>query len=215
LLTFVGLNDLREAVDQTPKARLRFADCDISPFLCESGLLGMNFGPVGLIHMKIGTECEDSMYIERCPVTWRFFALPIHGVPWTRHIRIPLDKGGSTIVPAFPDAEEQMWSLIAHSGAEEGLEYGYDKGNQIITTEPISGEVPRYSEGLGIHLWGAWRTQWDNPYGAMELPYEFELKCYAQYYTDTFLRWWDGPPEVAWPLPCDEIIKYRNERRAV
>jgi len=209
------VKDPKASADGIPRARLRFADCDLSPIFCENGPFGMNFNSVGLIHMKIGTECEDSMHIRRFSVTWRFLTLPISGVPWTRHIRIPLDAGGSTIVPAFPDAEEQMWSLITHVGAEEGLEYGYDKGNVLVTTEPVPGEGPRYSEYLGINTWGALISGWDNPYGKPEWPYEFEIKCYAQYYTDEFLRWWDGPPEVAWPFLCDEMIKERRRKRAV
>jgi hypothetical protein len=44
-------------------------------------------------------------------------------MPWSRQVRIPLDRGGVTVVPAFPTAEEQLWSFVAQDGAEMGGEW--------------------------------------------------------------------------------------------
>ncbi|KAH7398264.1 hypothetical protein BKA66DRAFT_198948 [Pyrenochaeta sp. MPI-SDFR-AT-0127] len=202
-----GINKSRSPQSGTSKANLRYVDCDVSPLLCD-GIWGLPVAANMLIHMKIGHECDNSIEgIERCSVTWRIIGLPIRKLPWTRRIRIRLDSGGTTVVPAFPDAEEQLWTLMAYAGAEEGLVYypaSEEEGgtNWVLTVEPAGYERPKYSHRLGLESWAVLRTFMDFPLG---LPRELLVRCYLERWLDLFLRWWDGPPHVVYPRSCVDV----------
>lgn len=124
----------------TSDAMLRCADCDVSPLLCSPfyGLGDSNL----LVHMKVGEACGYIMGgLSRCPITWQWVGLHIYHPPWTRRICIPLDHGGSTVMPAFASTEEQMWTIMAYSGAEEGIKYSDDVSwNDISTVELVESE---------------------------------------------------------------------------
>lgn len=92
-----------------------------------------------------------------------------------------------------------MSALMSQPGAEKVSDY-------LVTVEPyksVSG-APRVrgAPSLGMHFWGAVITEWDNPWGHPVWPYAVELKCYARYWTDRFLRWWDQEPMVVAPWEC-------------
>ncbi|KAF1996933.1 hypothetical protein P154DRAFT_525230 [Amniculicola lignicola CBS 123094] len=193
---------------RTSDAILRFVDCDVTPLFC-SWHWGMDVGAVMLIHMKIGNDCEYSMGIGRCSVEWRFVALPLHTLPWTRMIRIPLDKGGSTVVPAFPDAEESLWSLMSQSGAETAL----NSDNYVDSTyTPVEGQSPNRTAGLGLEIWGNFRAIVDNPFERDEWPKEIVIKCYIQRYLDVFLGWWDGSHDAVFPRDDCGIVEEERDR---
>ncbi|KAF2788624.1 hypothetical protein K505DRAFT_366300 [Melanomma pulvis-pyrius CBS 109.77] len=194
----------------TTKALLRYVDCDITPLFCYS-FWGLGIGPVILAHLKIGEDCEWSTGIGRCPVTWRIVALPMDKAPWTRQIKIALDEGGSVVVPAFPTPEEQMWSLMTQSGAEEALEL--DEYNVIVVETVEDTLQPTYSTFLGLHNWGSFRAVVDNPYGAPEWPKELLVKCYFERWLDLALQWWDGQPVVVYPRSCEGVEEEREQNR--
>ncbi|KAH7347969.1 hypothetical protein BKA66DRAFT_576403 [Pyrenochaeta sp. MPI-SDFR-AT-0127] len=198
----------------TSTAILRWVDCDVSPLLCSPfwGLSGSNL----LVHMKVGEACDYSMGgLPRCPITWRWVGLPVYHPPWTRQIRIPLDRGGSTVVPAFPSAEEQMWSIMAYSGAEQGLDFSGDRAwNDISTVVPVQGEPPRYRSTPPFMTWGGFRSFIDNPWDTERWPYEIELICYIERYLDILLKWWDDASDMVEPRSCVGIAEADRLRRA-
>lgn len=203
-----------------PRTFLRYVDCDVTPMICDP-VWGFNIGPVVLAHMKIGHEgCDSVSYpgVERCPVTWRFLGLPVWHAPWTRQVRIPLDGGGSTVVPAFPDAEEQLWRLISQEGSELGLEYVPETSatvvnNSVIRVRPDSTAPPKYSHqgiGMGIERWGVLRS-----FLAIQLGWKREVwvRCYAERWLDIVLKWWDGPPYIVAPRNCVDIEARTEDHR--
>jgi hypothetical protein len=216
---FNALTITRTGPSPRQRTFLRYVDCDVTPLICDS-LLGFNTGSVLLVHMKISDEdCDNLSYpgVERCPVTWRFLSLPMWHAPWTRQIRIPLDGGGSTIVPAFPDAEEQMWRFISQEGSELGLEYVPETNakvvnNSIIRVRPNGVNSPKTSHGrhMGIDNWGMVRSLILSDFGWKR---EVWLRCYAERWLDIVLKWWDGPPYVAKPRNCVDIEAKVEEQR--
>lgn len=202
-----GINKSRSPNAGTSKALLRYVDCDVSPLLCDR-TWGLPVAANMLAHMKIGHECDNSIQgVERCPITWRFIGLPIRKSPWARRIRIPLDNGGTTVVPAFPDPEEQLWTLMAHDGAEQGLVYypaSEEEGgtNWVVTVEPAGDEMPQYSYYLGLMSWSFVSTFLDYP---LTSPRELLTRCYLERWLDVFLKWWDGPPHVVYPRSCANV----------
>ena len=206
-----GVNKSPYPPSGTSKALLRYIDCDLSPLLCSTRW-GLGARSVMLAHMKIGKWCDWSLGVGRCPVTWRLFGLPMRRAPWTRQVQINLDKGGSSVVPAFPDAEEQMWNLMAHAGAEEGLHFISNPPtaspnmttNLLVQVNPVRGEVKAWwSFRAGLEYWGLLRTALlDRYYG---FPIEATVRCYLERWLDMFLRWWDGPPYVMMPQRCAGI----------
>ncbi|KAF2123028.1 hypothetical protein BDV96DRAFT_639578 [Lophiotrema nucula] len=193
-------------------ALLRYVNCDISPLLCSRNL-GLGIKPVQIAHIKIGDACDKSLGTERCPVTWRLFGLPRQESPWTRTIRIALDGGGSTVVPSFPDAEEQMWTLMSHAGAIEGVKYYNDSfppsaSNPLwsirVQVDPIPGEMrAHWSQRRGLGHWGTLRAAWLS--SLVGMPRELLVRCYLVQWLDMVLNWWDGPPHVAHPQNCKGI----------
>jgi hypothetical protein len=202
-----------------PKALLRWVDCDVSPMLCSPywGLSGNNL----LVHMTIEDDCDFSMIPSgSCTVTWRWIGLPIYQAPWTRQIRIPLDGGGSTVVPAFPSAEEQMWNMMAYDGAVDALDYSHDDEkspqtwNNIVKTIPQNGKPPRTHGGHApFQLWGAFRSMVDNPWDAPETPFESQLKCYIERYADILLGWWDDATHLVEPRSCEGLAEAAKQER--
>ncbi|KAF2248264.1 hypothetical protein BU26DRAFT_519987 [Trematosphaeria pertusa] len=199
----------------TTKPLLRYADCDISPQFCSSRHWGLGSTPVLLVHLKVSDPCDFSMNMRgRCTGTWRFIALPMLKAPWTRQIRISLDKGGSTVVPAFPNAEEQMWSLMAQSGALDGLQYMKHSNdsfsrNSIVTVEPVENDKPRVSTPFGLVSWAVFRDFVDNPLKYPEWLKEAVIKCYVERWADIFTRWWDGVEDVVRPRSCEGVEEER------
>ncbi|KAH7112549.1 hypothetical protein B0J11DRAFT_542579 [Dendryphion nanum] len=200
---------LKRSVPGTMQRRrtfLRYADCDVSPLICGANW-GFDIQAVMLVQLRIGNDCLwTSLGISQCPVTWRFFELPLWHLPWTRQIRIPLDRGGSTVVPAFPDAEEQLWTLLSQEYSELGLEYFPETqvpkaNNVIIRVKPDPSGPPIYSTKhvLGIEHWGTLRELWDTRLGWQN---EEMIRCYVLRWMDSFLRWWDGPPYAVKPRSC-------------
>jgi hypothetical protein len=195
------------AVDP-PKALLRWVDCDVSPMLCSPywGLSGNNL----LVHMTIEDDCDFSMIPSgSCAVTWRWIGLPIHQAPWTRQIRISLDGGGSTVVPAFPSAEEQMWNMMAYDGAVDATDYLH-----TVKLRPQDGKPPEANTGLPpFHLWGMFRSMVDNPWDLPEWPYENEIKCYIERYADILLGWWDDAAHLVEPRSCEGLAEAAKQER--
>jgi hypothetical protein len=202
-----------------PETLLRWVDCDVSPMLCSPiwGLSGANM----LVHMKTDDACDYSMLpAGSCAVTWRWIGLPIRQAPWTRQIRIPLDSGDSTVVPAFPSAEEQMWNIMAYEGALEAMNYSYDDKaspqlwNSMTRVTPQNGKPPKTDNGLApFSLWGLFRTYVDNPWDAPEWPYEIEIKCYVERYADILLGWWDNAAHLVQPRSCVGVAEKTRQKR--
>lgn len=204
----------------TARTKLHWVDCDVSPMLCDPfwGLAGSNL----LVHMTTSADCDYSMIpTGSCPVTWRWIGLPIYHPPWTRQIRIPLDRGGSTVVPAFPSAEEQMWNIMAYPGALDALKYSYDESetsetewNSMCTVTPQRDEPPVVLGGQApLQMWGMFRSFVDNPWDQPEWPYELELKCYYERYADILLGWWDDAADLVEPRSCVGIAEAREQKR--
>ncbi|KAH7379252.1 hypothetical protein DE146DRAFT_308972 [Phaeosphaeria sp. MPI-PUGE-AT-0046c] len=205
----------------TSRTQLRWVDCDVSPMLCSPffGLAGSNL----LVHMTVGADCDFSMIpTGSCPVTWRWVGLPVMKAPWTRQIRIKLDRGGSTVVPAFPSAEEQMWTIMAYDGALDALKYGYGdeqstelERNSMCTVTPQCNAPPVTHGGPApFSMWGMFRSFVDNPWQLPEWPYEIEVKCYIERYADVLLRWWDDAADLVEPRSCVGVAEAtRNKRR--
>ena len=61
-------------------------------------------------------------------------------MPWTRQYRVP---GKKWVVPAFPDAEEQVRSLVLHDGAVEGLIEGHGVVVMETVVDDVDGKVMR------------------------------------------------------------------------
>jgi hypothetical protein len=202
-----------------PEALLRWVDCDVSPMLCSAfwGLSGNNL----LVHMTTEDDCDFSMLPSgSCAVTWRWIGLPIRQAPWTRQIRIPLDGGGSTVVPAFPSAEEQLWNLMAYDGAVHALDYFYDDEkssqtwNYIVKTIPQDGKPPTTDGGHApFQLWGTFRSMVDNPWDLPEWPYENEIRCYIERYADILLGWWDDAAHLVEPRSCKGLAEAAKQER--
>lgn len=135
----------------------RWADCDISPMICgRFGLSGNNI----LIHMEITDECDIGVTdtgdeVKRCQVIWRWMGLPLLILPWSRQIRVALDGGGSTVVPAFPSAEEQLWSLMSQPGAQDGISY-WPNFTHVAAAFADDGEEQRELDDAPP--WGHWNT---------------------------------------------------------
>jgi hypothetical protein len=202
-----GLTVYGSYVLDPPKALLRWVDCNVSPMLCSAywGFSGSNL----LVHMTIEDDCDFSMIPSgSCAVTWRWIGLPIHQAPWTRQIRIPLDGGGSTVVPAFPSAEKQMWNMMAYDGAVEALDYLH-----TVKLRPQDGKPPETDGGHPpFYLWGLFRSMVDNPWGLPEWPYENEIKCYIELYADILLGWWDDAAHLVEPRSCEGLAEARRQR---
>lgn len=197
---------------------LRWVDCDVSPMLCSAilGLSGSNL----LVHMKADSACRYEMLPDgSCPVTWRWFGLPVYQVPWTRKIRIPLRQGGSTVVPAFPSAEEQMWNIMANEGMAEGMDYDDEESytpyrNSIVTVTPQDEGPPKANVRLyPFEVWGGFRSAVDNPWNLPEWPYETEIKCYIERYADMLLGWWDNAAHLVQPRLCVGVAEERRKKR--
>lgn len=188
------------------KAILRYANCDISPQLCGR-LWGLDVNPVTLVHLKIGNDCDHNRGIGRCHVTWRFYKLPIVKPAWTRQIRIPLDGGGSTVVPAFPDAEEQMWTLMSHPDANKGLHYNDHQSadKKAISIFPVKNGRTDDTGYFGLQVWGWLRSFVDNSWALEMWPKEQMMKCDIERRVDEFLKWWDGEPTVVYPRSCEGV----------
>jgi hypothetical protein len=222
------LSSPKTAHPASSTARLRFIDCDISSTLCGP-LFGLGAHAVHLVHMRVHdrAECDKSLGEVRCPVTWTWIGLPLTShTPWTRQVKIALDGGGSTIVPAFPDAEEQMWSLMTQPGALEALPHSSDPYKtdgavwQSNTVTPVPHEYANETKFLGLGLWQEVRMWMD------DAPFEVEdeelwvegewYKCYVEVGMDKLLRWWDGKPGVVWERDCGRVMeKFEGDRRMV
>jgi hypothetical protein len=202
-----------------PGPLLRWVDCDLSPMLCSPfwGLSGVNM----LVHMQITPDCDYSMLpAGSCPVKWRWIGLPIYQAPWTRQIRIPLDRGGSTIVPAFPSPEEQLWNVMAYPGAIDALDYADEKTNppgwnSMASVTPQHKEPPKTDVWHApFSPWGLFRDMVDNPWDAPEWPYETEIKCYIERYADILLAWWDDTgARLVQPRSCVDIAHKTKQGR--
>lgn len=208
-----GIDSTSTPPGWTSEAELRFIDCDISPLFCYSITFGLGMRAVMLLHVKIEEECSTSIKgVIRCPTTWRFLALPMLNMPWVRQIRIPLDGGGSTVVPAFPSAEEQMWSVMAHADAYQGIEYGnfsiMDR-NLIARMDPSEPFASWMLHELGVARWGIARMVAD-ALAAEDPPDAYVTFCELTFWLDILLRWWDGRPRVVRPVSC-EIERRRVE----
>ena len=200
-------------------AFLRWVDCDVSPILCSTtwGGAGVNL----LLHMKVDHNCDYSMIpVGSCGVTWRWIGLPLRTLPWTRQIRIPLDGGGSTVVPAFPSADEQLETLMIQHGALEALEYSRDDKtasstwNSIAKVIPQNGKPPEYDNGpTPFCFWGLFRFHMDNPWDTPQWPYETEVKCYIERYADVLLGWWDDAAHLVQPRSCVDVAKKAEEAK--
>ncbi|KAF2013960.1 hypothetical protein BU24DRAFT_411651 [Aaosphaeria arxii CBS 175.79] len=221
----------------TTPAKLRYVNCDVSPLMCST-LWGIGGDPTMLLHVKQGTQCEAMLQVYRCPTTWSFIGLPIDIAPWTRRVRIPLDRGGSVVVPAFPTAEEQLWAMVSQWGAEDGMVYAGEaerEAGEVVRNvrveielpkekevddygEEEEGEVrewPEYSEFLGIVTWGALRERLDNPFRRPEWPFEYRVRCYVESWLDGWLRWWDGEEAVGVAVRgCGEIDEEAEKEKA-
>jgi hypothetical protein len=204
---------------EPPKALLRWVDCDVSPMLCSS-FWGLSANNV-LVHMTTSDDCDYSMLpCGSCAVTWRWIGLPVPKAPWTRQIRIPLDRGGSTVVPAFPSAEEQLWNIMAYDGAVDALDYFHDNDaspeawNRIVTTIPQDGKPPT-SDGISVpfHMWGLVRRIVDNPWNLPEWPYTSVVVCYIERYADILLVWWDDAAHLVEPRSCEGVAEAAEQRR--
>lgn len=202
----------------TPQALLRWVDCDVSPMLCSPafGLAGANV----LVHMKTDTECRWDMLPDgSCPVTWRWIGLPVYQAPWTRKIRIPLENGGSTVVPAFPSAEEQMWSIMTSEGMMDGMSYHDEESyppswNSMVTVTPQDNGPAEADVWPGpFMLWGMFRSFVDNPWDLPEWPYETEIKCYTERYADMLLGWWDNAAHLVQPRSCVGVAEEKRKKR--
>lgn len=202
----------------TARTQLRWIDCDVSPLLCSAfwGFAGTNL----LVHMKTGTDCSYSMIPSgSCSIQWRWIGLPVYHTPWTRQIRIPLDRGGSTVVPAFPSAEEQMWNVMSYPAALDYLNYddkedGRPGWNSMSVIKPVRDEIPVIEGGLTPTVnWGQFRAYVDNPWNNEEWPYEYEMKCYVERYADMLLGWWDDAADIVQPRNCTGIGEARRQER--
>lgn len=215
-----------QAPENSANPALRWGDCDVSPLLCTAlwGLGGNNF----LVHMKVGVEGDHSVVdldgnnVTRCPVTWRHVGLPLKTLPWSRPIRIPLDNGGSTVVPAFPSAEEQLWTIMAQSGAEQGLDY-YDfwnssasdpSGTTENTIEVHAADFDDENSFLllaPLQLWGLFHSIINNTWDfIMKAQTEQWIKCNIGRWLDLLLRWWDDASDVVQPRLCAAEAKLKN-----
>lgn len=127
---------------QSANTALAFVDCDISPVLCsEWGL-----DPVLLVHIKTSWPGEINWMQggnDRFPVQWRFVALPLKKMPFTRNVRLsallassglpfsardtnesPVDvTTEDPLVPVFPSALEQIHALVSFSGSVDALDF--------------------------------------------------------------------------------------------
>lgn len=194
----------------TTKALLRYVDCDITPLFC-SKFSGVPADPVHLVHLRIGEDCDWSTHIGSCPVTWRFVGLPVQKLPWTRQIRVSLDKGGSVVVPAFPSAEEQMWSIMTQPGAEQSTRI-----NEYRESSNLDEHVDELSEQwdstpLGLVFWAGFNANTDNP-GGLPSAIELLIGCYVERWLDLFLELWDGAPVVVQPRSCAGVLEERRRR---
>jgi hypothetical protein len=192
---------------------LRFVDCDVSPLICGSwGFAAQNM----LVHMKVADECETSLGAARCGVTWRHVGLPLGKMPWSRTVRITLDGGGSTVVPAFPDAEEQMWNMIAQDGAWRVAVKEDKKERMVNDVHPVPEDAwkPRSSQRFAeFNVWGGMNK-------IIEFSVEEEfldmlgggrlVLCKMERWLDLFLRWWDGTGDAVCPRTCEASMCRRE-----
>lgn len=189
---------------QTP---LYWADCDVSSMICHPflGLAGVNM----LVHMSVSADCDYSMLPDgSCRVTWRYIGLPMYQAPWTRQIRIPLQKGGSTVVSAFPSAGEQIRNIMAHEDSLEALNYDDPEAypplwNSMTTVTPQHNGPPTSDDWpIPFDMIGGLHDLVENPWGMPQWPYEAEILCYIERYTDILLVWWDEARDIVKPRTC-------------
>ena len=144
----------------------------------------------------------------------------MYQAPWTRQIRIPLGRGGSTVVPAFPSAEEQMWNIIAYEAAVDGVDYDKDESypprwNSMGTVSPPPPDddaLDAQASDSYLTTWTAIRHMLAYPWNVHEWPYE-EIRCYVERYADMLLSWWDDAAHIVRPRECVGIEESRIQRK--
>ncbi|PSN67564.1 hypothetical protein BS50DRAFT_633283 [Corynespora cassiicola Philippines] len=209
-----GLRRAYQGPESSSRPGISWANCDVNPLLCDDlwGLHGSNI----LVHMKVEDDCEDSLGYMRCGVSWRYFGIPMLTLPWTRMIRIPLDRGGSTVVPAFPSAEEQLWSIMAHAGAYEGINITETSpNNAIYTTTPDPEHLLFVNTTYGLAEFGPWgffRMFVDTPWSdIMDSGTEFFIRCNVERWADIFLARWDGAKADVAPRDCQGEVWLKEQ----
>jgi hypothetical protein len=141
--------------NQTSRAGVAFVDCDNSPALCDEWMVQ----PVILIHVRTQRPCRTEFKPQLhfiCSVKWRFVALPLKKMPFTRTMRLssllamesssssssiitPPGKGllpgrrdNDPVVPVFPSAFEQLHSLVSYYGSVDALDFEEREMEEII-----------------------------------------------------------------------------------
>ncbi|KAF2098222.1 hypothetical protein NA57DRAFT_77014 [Rhizodiscina lignyota] len=95
---------------------LRFVDCDNSPIVCDR----WQVDAVMLAHVKMG-HCNMLFKPEVrwiCDVRWTYVGLPLKEMPFHRSQKLPDGR----VVPIFPSAFEQLYSVMALNGALDALQ---------------------------------------------------------------------------------------------
>ncbi|KAL1986064.1 hypothetical protein VTN96DRAFT_7077 [Rasamsonia emersonii] len=142
-------------VNQTGRGDLVFADCDVSPMLCDE----LRLSPLMLVHVQTQSPCGGEMEPEYhfvCPVKWRFVSLPLKKMPFQRTVRLsallssssslsikpasketsPGDSNNDHVVPVFPSAFEQLHSLVSYDGSVEALDVEENQVWEIVVDGP-------------------------------------------------------------------------------
>ncbi|KAL1987206.1 hypothetical protein VTN96DRAFT_4538 [Rasamsonia emersonii] len=138
-------------VNQTGGAGLAFADCDVSPALCDEWATNA----VVMVHVKTQSPCRtefEPSFRFICSVKWRFVGLPLKKMPFYR--TMPLSsllamspsspsiitppskelpgRDNDPVVPVFPSAFEQLHSLVSYDGSVEALDFEEYEVEEII-----------------------------------------------------------------------------------
>ncbi|CAL3968194.1 unnamed protein product [Diplocarpon coronariae] len=100
---------------RTSKAFFAFADCDVSPLMCDN----TNQWPVSLLHLKTIQPCKVEHHSEvrwTCGMRYTSVRLPLRRMPFKKTQTI-----AGYVVPVFPSALEQLHAMLAWDGSTEAL----------------------------------------------------------------------------------------------